>query len=426
MLDKILKNESQSTIIQFAVFVVSLIIIYNLSNYSRDIALIILFYINLGLWFIINKWHTQNYPVDREYPLPVISPSQNLSREQLVLRYFLSTPRKPTQPSQPKETETLKYIGVAVSFVSSLILLNTDFFILVSGIAILVISFFIWASRPGESEEDKGVQVIGCIGMLIGGAVIFGLVGIGELFNRYPTEIGGSGLIVAMILIYLNYIFYADELQSHAKKYQKKFIEYKEEFLKTEPKPSDSLMDKWLHQDLEEIKRDALQKLDINAEDIITPQGFNKHDSQAIVVVGPGPKADLAIGKDGVIRFSMYDILIVYLTKYHLAAYKCTLDLATRIRTQETTQEYAYKNIVSVSTKIGSNLAITFAGQTTSIPNYQQFALSVANGDTISVVTSLSADNQLLTFLKDGKLPDSGADKAIRAIRSQLRDKAMD
>jgi hypothetical protein len=188
-------------------------------------------------------------------------------------------------------------------------------------------------------------------------------------------------------------------------------------------KPTDEQMDNWLNQDLEEIKRDALQKLDINEEDIITPPGFEGQGLQSIMFIGPSQKAELAIGQDLNIRFSIYDILIVYLTQYHLAAYKCTLDLATQIRTKESTQEYHYTDVVSVSTKTGSDLALTVNGETKSIANYQQFALSVASGESITVATPTSFSEQILAIIKDGKLPDSGADKAIRAIRSQLREK---
>jgi hypothetical protein len=347
------------------------------------------------------------------------------------------TPNKPKLSPLPQPKKFVKFIGICFFIIGSLILGNEFGSLIIGnewrviiggGIFLINLLVFNYVNTNPKANEDerRGINVLNFGLMLLGLEIAIGFIGIGYwvLVNELI-----SGLFFIFIgVVTLSETYRGDELaeESHAKDYQEKFVKYKDQFLKAEPKPTDAQMDSWLQKDLDEIKRDALQKLDINVEDIITPQGFNKQDSQAIVVVGPGPKAQVTIGKDGIIRFSIYDILIVYLTKYHLASYKCTLDLATSIRTQETTQEYAYKNIVSVSTKIGSNLAITIHGQTTSLPNYQQFALSVANGDTISVVTSLSADNQLLAVLKDGKLPDSGADKAIRAIRSQLRDKAID
>lgn len=111
-----------------------------------------------------------------------------------------------------------------------------------------------------------------------------------------------------------------------------------------EPKPTDAQQDAWLNGDLEKIKGEALEKLDLKPHE----RGGSPIDP--IMVVGPASQAKLAVGKDGIIRFSVYEVLVVYLTDYQLAVYQCVVDLVNRIKLSQATQEYHYTDVVSVTT----------------------------------------------------------------------------
>jgi len=192
--------------------------------------------------------------------------------------------------------------------------------------------------------------------------------------------------------------------------------DYDKAYAEAEPKPSDEQMDAWLEADIRKLTEQAIDKLDLMPEQI-----FNEN-KEPIKVVGPSKGAGLAVGKDDIIRFSKYDLVLVYLTDYHLAAYKGTLDMALGTTTSDSTQEYHYADVVSVSTQTaGSDIfAVMVNGERKAVNSVQNFALSVASGERIEVAIGFP---QLTDIVKQGKLLPTGADKAISIIRSRLREK---
>lgn len=261
-------------------------------------------------------------------------------------------------------------------------------------------------------EKPKAPEVKSRRGLLIAAAIL-AAVGLLLLFSNDSTLICGGllGLAGAGLLLVL---WYGKKSTANAaeKAYAEKLKKYEQEYEKAEPKPSDAQMDEWLRTDRGRIRTDALKKLDLESSQVMR---------EPIEVIGPANKADLAVGKDNVIRFSKYDLVTVYLTDYHLAAYKCTLDMAQGTQTDESTQEYHYKDVVSVATQTaGSDLfAVMMNGDKKSIASYQKFQLAVASGDRIEVAIAFPQMNDII---KEGKLADTGADEAIRVIRARLRE----
>jgi hypothetical protein len=198
--------------------------------------------------------------------------------------------------------------------------------------------------------------------------------------------------------------------------YSNKSSKYRNEYEKAEPKPTDAQMDEWLAEDLARTKREAMTRLDLVPEQILG----NPEDP--ITIVGPASEAKWAVGKDDIIRFSMHDILVVYLTDYHLAAYKCKLNFVSGMLDSESTQEYHYTDVVSVATQAASSglAAIMLDGTKKEIASYQKFALSVASGERIEVAISFP---QLSDIIEKGRLAPTGADQAMSTIRAMLREK---
>jgi len=194
-----------------------------------------------------------------------------------------------------------------------------------------------------------------------------------------------------------------------------KMTAYRETYEKAEPKPTDQQMDGWLKGDVARLKSEALKKLDLESEQLMR--------AEPLLIVGPADQTAVAVGKDGTIRFSRYDIVVIYLTDYHLAAYEGSLDMATGNTTRESTQEYHYTDVVSVATQAGNLFNIEVNGEKKSIDTYQKFSLAVASGDHIDVVVAFPQKDQIKEFLSTGEFAPSGADEAIRVIRARLREK---
>lgn len=190
---------------------------------------------------------------------------------------------------------------------------------------------------------------------------------------------------------------------------------YAKEVERTEPKPSDAQMDGWLATDKTRIIGEAMSKLDLPPDSVI-----NANDP--LVVIGPATGSKIKSGDDGIFRFSKYEIVIIYLTDYHLGAYSCDLDFVTGNVTQEQTQEYHYTDVVSVAT-LTSNSTFqveTMDGKSHPIASSQEFSLSVASGQSIRVAVAFP---QVPDILRNGRLAATGADKAISTMRAMLREK---
>lgn len=191
---------------------------------------------------------------------------------------------------------------------------------------------------------------------------------------------------------------------------------YESLYRRAEPKPPDAMVDAWHHDDIERLKRYALGRLDLIAEQVAAdnPNG-------PLVVVGSGPASKVTTGRDGVIRFSSHDVLIIYLTTYHLAAFKCIVDLHDGAIKTEMTQEYHYNDVVSVSSET-TNAPWTWwqDGVARQSPTHQRFGVSVASGEQISVTIGFTATANLAL---NGMFAESGADAAMRSIRTRLRQK---
>lgn len=196
----------------------------------------------------------------------------------------------------------------------------------------------------------------------------------------------------------------------------KSSVEYEKTYKLAEPKPSDEQIDNWRNSDLERIKKESLDKLDLLPNQVIG------NPDEPIMVVGPSAGANAALGKDNIIRFSSHDVVIVYLTDYHLAAYSCTIDLSKGLPTHESTQEYHYTDVVSVATQTDNSriFKVKVNGEDKPLANYQKFALSVASGERIEVAVSFP---QIDDVIKNARLAPTGAENAVKMIRARLREK---
>lgn len=136
-------------------------------------------------------------------------------------------------------------------------------------------------------------------------------------------------------------------------------------------------------------------------------------------------------GDDGVVRYSLYNIVVLVFTKKHLAMYQCALDMQTGNRLNECTEEFFYKDVVSVGTGTKTNTLLeedetfTFIGKKSSQVvisqknAWESFELRNAGGGVIYV--PIRSDAVLKQM--GGRFEESQVDRIVNSMRAILRDK---
>ena len=187
--------------------------------------------------------------------------------------------------------------------------------------------------------------------------------------------------------------------------------------------PPDKQIDNWFHQDIKKISKIAQEKLDIEPEKLIT---------QPIVIYKPIlwevpgiPISDImyAKGKDGLLRFSAWEIVILFLLENYLAAYHANLNFITGEIFNENTEEFFYKDIVKVGTNYKEiphlpteNEALSKFSLLKLPKKVTTFEIKVSSGDAISVY-------DITKFLDSKIVPTPSLDEAIKTIRTIVREK---
>lgn len=181
--------------------------------------------------------------------------------------------------------------------------------------------------------------------------------------------------------------------------------------------PTDVQVDEWLEADIRALTPKALIKSGLTEQELV---------GDPLVVRGPiywettgVPKTDLVYkkGKDGVARFGVFDVSIIFLTDQRLTAYRCDFNFMKNVGLNEATTEYFYQDVVSVSTREISTSYTLPNNQ--KLVSAQAFSVQVPSGDAIKVVVSASK----LEELTGAQMPPTGADNAVSVIRTMLRSK---
>lgn len=234
------------------------------------------------------------------------------------------------------------------------------------------------------------------------------------------------------------------------KGFQKK-ADYDRRYAAAEPKPSDEEMDDLLKKvDLPNLRNHAMKRLDLTRSDLVVPQDEdplanlddvnNSIDRQRDpwVVCGPeyrgfslGPKvrAFSTVGRDGVCRFTSYDVMAICPTGYHLAVYQCTIDFLTGNRRNEETHEYHYADVVSVATKTKSD-DNEFSFQPLDLRGGKRYHFEKALFRDFEIVVSSGDRSRIVVGIQDEKQPEeqvelqsSGIEDVIRSVRQMLKQK---
>src|SRR5206468_2433923 len=191
-------------------------------------------------------------------------------------------------------------------------------------------------------------------------------------------------------------------------------------------KPSDAEMDAWIQDDLKDLKARALDKTGLDPSELV---------AECVMVYGPrfwnigGAEVGIKKGGDGIVRFMPLGVTVINFTAHQLMAYQCALDLTTGNCLSEGTDEYFYRDVVSVSTQsksktyeeaeIGKELShgllkdLMTAGKL-QFNAAQMFILTTSGGTSIEVVLR---DPKLIERAGGGSIPTDVADKAVQPVR---------
>ena len=248
-------------------------------------------------------------------------------------------------------------------------------------------------------------------------------------YSKYKTKmiIGGGLIVFGLILLltgkgipillgiaagYFGFKLLSDGFSNYSrkkKKYEADYKQYEKDYEKAMPKPSDEQMDKWMNEDIAKIIEEALRRLDLETEDC---------RAEPYKIGGPAQikETRYATGEDGRVRYSHFNILIVFLTQYHVAAYQCINSMELGQTTTDKTQEFPYKEITNLGTQT-VKYTISFVGDyAVSETGFQEFTLATSGSNVIQVPYAFSRNNV------DGELKKIGGEKTITAIRKKLKD----
>jgi len=183
-------------------------------------------------------------------------------------------------------------------------------------------------------------------------------------------------------------------------------------------KPDDAQMDAWLDEDLKVLHGKALSKTGTDQSELV---------GEPVMVTGPRfwnvANADVAFkkGKDNVFRFTPVGVTVLNFTANQLISYSCVLDLTTGNPLNESTDEYFYRDVVSVSTKTKSQTVQVAGKGSLQLNAAETFELTTSGGTSIEV---LLRDPSLIQMMGGGgEIPTTRAEKAIQTVRKMLREK---
>lgn len=191
---------------------------------------------------------------------------------------------------------------------------------------------------------------------------------------------------------------------------------------------TDTEVDNIVAEELEKIEKRGLNKigLDESEVDLISPiviRGSYKKD------LNQDAKAHFRKGNDDKLRYSLLKAIVFYFSEKQVYCYTNVVDIVTGKHYQESTDEYFYSDIVSVSTlsaaveeyekkysKLTGRTKITAKKRTFDIESFQ---LTTSGGTSISAVIR---DEQAESTY-GGTMETESTENKIKAMRNLLRER---
>lgn len=200
-------------------------------------------------------------------------------------------------------------------------------------------------------------------------------------------------------------------------------------------RPTGAQMDRWLDRDLERVARRAVEKCGI--EDI-------ERVAESVILTGPDivpPEvAEFSFRRTrrDITRFTPVGVAVLNFAEHEIFGYQCVFDRFTGNAVNETTHEFFYQDIVSVSTETETLtlekrdltrrarrlLRRQIRGNKLQIPGTEVFTLSTSGTATFQITIGMVLERlHQLVMGKGGRVDVDEADRAIKGMRKMLREK---
>jgi hypothetical protein len=144
--------------------------------------------------------------------------------------------------------------------------------------------------------------------------------------------------------------------------------------------PTDQDVDRDALQAVADLQNRALSKLGLDADQVrlIEPVIANGYYYRLI-----GDPVLIKLGKDKRIRTSNYEGVVVFFSEHQLHAYKFQFSLVNPDEFRESTDEYFYRDVVSVATQSETFKAALISGESKQV-SWEEFKLTTSGGTSIT------------------------------------------
>jgi len=170
-------------------------------------------------------------------------------------------------------------------------------------------------------------------------------------------------------------------------------------------KPTDADIDSDAASAIADVQKRALSKLGLDADEVrlidpVVVHGYYYKNIASGVQVKQG--------KDRVFRSSNYEGIVLFFSEHQLHAYKFQFSLVTPQESREQTDEYFYKDIVSVSTQ-SETFQVRDIKNIQQQVNFEEFKLTTTGGTSIT------------SSIRD----EGSVSRVISGARSLIREKKI-
>ncbi len=198
-------------------------------------------------------------------------------------------------------------------------------------------------------------------------------------------------------------------------------------------RPADAEMDALLNSGMQDLEKRALAATGLSESELVQKNR---------VIRGPrfwdisGATAGIRKGRDRVVRFTPVGVTIINFTPNQIVSYQCAYDLLTGKPIRESTYEYFYQDVVSVSTRCKSltwdKAMLDVHGLSASrlkrllvegelrFAAAETFVLMTSGGCSVEMVLK---DPGLIECAGGGVIPTDDAEETVISVRKLLREK---
>jgi hypothetical protein len=204
---------------------------------------------------------------------------------------------------------------------------------------------------------------------------------------------------------------------------------YVNKIASTRPKATGAEMDAWLEEALIPTAQAGAKRLNVHPTELTG----SMEDSRLIFVGFPNvPNVQIARGDDNKLRYSHYEILVVFLSNWRLPVYQVNYDMENGVTVLENTKEYNLGQVDGIETssdrvnvlsaesgdsKDGKQAA-TSTGTIGHVTNAQILSLMVSGNRAVTLITGVTGRESVRVENVDDP---SRIDNGISRLREHLR-----